>query len=474
MGQQPKELTPERSPLHRWGYELRELRIARGLPLRQLAAKALIDHSHLGRFERAERNPSREQVVRLDTVLEAGGALIRRWDDIESSCGHVAKDAEHVAKARTDLAPSTTGEAASDEGIFVPARLRDGTVIFVALDRRAMLRGGVSLGAAAALGVGAQPAAASDTAPGLARRAQAAAAYGATPVEHLRRARRLLIDSDNLLGPGQAIQRVHDHIEAIKILRADSSGEDRRNLMELQTQYAEFLAWLYQDLGDLGRASYWLDRAFQWSHSVGDGDLTSYVMARKAQLAGDSRDVADIVDLAEAAHSMARPRSRLAAIARTYEAVGHALRGNSAASQRAIDDVRNRLDSVVADPSPWGVWLNEAYVEVHRAQCLEVLGRHDQAADSFASAIALLPEGYHRDRGVYLAREAVARAGAGVPEQAAATGLEALAVAADTGSGRIVNELARLDKALVPRQRDPHVAQFRSTFDSMLMHEQNG
>lgn len=99
--------------------------------------------------------------------------------------------------------------------------------------------------------------------------------------------------------------------------------------MELQTQYGEFLSWLYQDLGNNQQAQFWLDRAFQWSHTVGDVDLTSYVMARKAQLAGDMADLTDVVDLAEAAQRMARPRSRLAAVARTYEAYGHALRGST-------------------------------------------------------------------------------------------------------------------------------------------------
>lgn len=342
-------------------------------------------------------------------------------------------------------------------------------MVWVALDRRTLLRSGVGLGAATALGVGTPASAAS--VPGLVRRVRAASAYGSTPVEHLRKTRRLLIDSDNLLGPRQVVQAVREHIDVIKELRQDAKGSDRRDLMELQTQYGEFLSWLYQDLGNNQQAQFWLDRAFQWSHTVGDVDLTSYVMARKAQLAGDMTDLTDVVDLAEAAQRMARPRSRLAAVARTYEAYGHALRGEHTESERAIDHVRNVLDGVAADPSPWGVWLNASYVEVHRAQGLSVLGRHDQAADAFAGAIRLLPDGYHRDRGVYMARQAVALAGAQVPEQAASIGMHALMVAEDTGSGRITNELIRLDRALMPWQRLPEVAEFRGAFDGTIHHE---
>ncbi|MCZ4101028.1 helix-turn-helix domain-containing protein [Streptomyces sp. H39-C1] len=471
MAQKPRELTPWVSPLHNWGYELRELRNLRGLSLRVLAKRAMVDHSHLGRFERAERMATREQAALLDGALGANGMLFRLWERIGDERGHVANSPVHVAKSSVDLALAMPDQAASDEGISVPCRLRDGSVVWVAMNRRALLRSGVGLGAAAAVGIGSPALADSGAVPGLVRKARAASAYGSTPVEHLRLTRRLLIDNDNLLGPRHAISATRDHLQVIQEIRRDAKGADRRDLMELQTQYGEFLSWLYQDLGNPKAASYWLDRAMQWSNTVGDDDLSTYVMARKAQLAGDTADLVDVVDLAEAAQRMARPRSRLAAVARTYEAYGHALRGDADESERAIDDVRNALDGATADPTPWGVWLNASYVEVHRAQGLEALGKHDQAADAFGAAIRMMPDGYHRDRGVYMARQAVALAGARAPEQAAAIGMHALTVAEDTGSGRITNELARLDKALIPWQREPVVSEFRANFDSTLFHE---
>ncbi|NED07571.1 helix-turn-helix transcriptional regulator [Streptomyces sp. SID6648] len=476
VGQQPNALTPEQSPQHRFGYTLRELRKVRRLSLRGLADKAFMSHSKLQKWENGGRAPKdRAEVELIDSLLRAGGILVDQWERIEppvSPPGRVSDSTPHVSEASVGLATAASQQAASDhEGTFVPARLRDGSVVFVALDRRAMLRGGVGLGAAAALGVGTPAAASPNALPGLKRPARSAAAYSGTPVEHFQHARRLLIDNDNLLGPGQAIAATREYINRIKELRQDAKGTDRHALMELQTQYAEFASWLYQDLGDFDSAQFWLDRAFQWSQTVADGDLTSYVMARKAQLAGEMRDLVDVVDLAEAAQRMARPRSRLAAVARTYESYGHALRGESTDSERAIDDVRNSLDRVSGDTTPWGVWLNEQYVEVHRAHGLEVLGKHSEAAEIFTSAIESLPDGYHRDRGVYMARAAVAHAGAGAPDEAAAVGLQALTVANDTGSGRIVRELARLDKALVPWQRQPEVEEFRAHFDALLAHE---
>lgn len=474
VGQRPHPLDPNKSPQHRLGAAIRDAREGAGLSLRAAATAAFISHSKLDKWELGIRAiKHRSELAVLDQVLGARGLLLALWDQIYGGAavhGHVSVPGIHVSDASIDLASASPEEATSDtEGIFVPARLGDGSVVFVALDRRALLRGGVGIGAAA---VSAEAPAAAATAPDLAQRARrAASAYGETPVETLRRTRRLLIDNDNMLGPGRALAATLERIDAIKVLRRDASGGDRQDLMELQAQFAEFASWLYQDLGNWSAATFWLDRAFQWSHAVGDGDLTTYVMARKAQLAGETHDLVDVVDLAEAAQRMAQPRSRLAAVAQTYGAYGHALRGESSASERGIDTVRSSLDRIAGDPSPWGVWLNGQYVEVHRAQSLEALGMHDQAAAAFMSAIQGLPCDYHRDRGVYLARAAVAYAGASVPEQAAEVGLQALAVAEGTGSGRIVQELARLDKALLPWQRLPEVGEFCSSFDALLAHE---
>ncbi|MFC8454754.1 helix-turn-helix domain-containing protein [Kitasatospora sp. NPDC057223] len=473
MGQRARELTPDASPLHRWGYELRQLREGRGLSLRGLAVATLIDHSHLGRFERAERMPDRAQVVRLDSALDACGSLVRAWDHVGGRPGVVASSVAHVAKTSAALALTIPQQAASDAGMSVPCRLQDGSVVWVDLDRRSLLRSGVGLGVAAAMGVGVPAAAAADQSAvaALARRARTASAYGSTPVEHLRRTRRLLIESDNVLGAGRVIPTVLEHISVIQELRREAQGSDRADLMELQIRYGELASWLYQDLGNDQKAQFWLDRALQWSHTAGDGELTSYVMARKAQLATDMGDLDDVVDLAEAAQRLARPRSRLAAVARTYQAYGHALRGEALDSERVLDQVRQTLEVAAADPSRWGSWLNPAYVEVYRAQSLQALKRHDQAADAYAGALRMLPDGYHRDRGVYLARQAVALAGAGSPEQAATVGLHALAVVGDTGSGRIVNELVRLDGSLAAWGGVPEVADFRADFNATLLHQ---
>jgi transcriptional regulator with XRE-family HTH domain len=77
MGQQRKTLTPERSPAHRWGWELRSRRDRAGLSLAGLGRLVTFDPSYLARLERGEQFPSEGAATACDAALGAGGELIR-------------------------------------------------------------------------------------------------------------------------------------------------------------------------------------------------------------------------------------------------------------------------------------------------------------------------------------------------------------------------------------------------------------
>ncbi|MFI1726420.1 multiprotein-bridging factor 1 family protein [Streptomyces sp. NPDC020489] len=164
MGQRPNVLTPDQSPQHRLGYVIRELREARGMSMRDLAAKTYVSHSKVQRWENGDRPPKdRSEVELIDQTLGAGGFLIELWQELnrgDSGAGHVSDPALHVSDTSLGLATALSQAAASDsEGIFVPRRLDDGTVVLVALDRRALLRAGTGITAAAVAGLPAPAAA---------------------------------------------------------------------------------------------------------------------------------------------------------------------------------------------------------------------------------------------------------------------------------------------------------------------------
>ena len=371
-----------------------------------------------------------------------------------------------ASAAGTVSAPGPGAPGDSDV-IVLPARAADGRITWVSVPRRMFLAGG--LGAAALTAIGA-PGAASAIA-----RLRAASADGLTPVEHLRQLRRVLVDSDNILGSGAVLPAVGAQIDVIQCLRAGRRGADHQALVTLQAQYAEFAGWLHQDARDFRGAQLWLDRALEWSRTAGDGEFATYVMARKSQLAGDMGDASAAVGLASAAGGMARGRTRLKATAATYGAHGHALAGQRGACLRAIGSARETAGRLDDDPAlPWASWLDASYIEVQRGRCLAILGDHAQAASVFRQAIRDLPQSFRRDRGVYLAREALAYAGAREPEQAAGVGMQAVAIAQDTQSGRVTDELARVGERLAPWSSLPAVADFQDALTSVLPTERTG
>ncbi|MGH3869509.1 MAG: hypothetical protein ACRDQ4_26070 [Pseudonocardiaceae bacterium] len=181
-------------------------------------------------------------------------------------------------------------------------------------------------------------------------------------------------------------------------------------------------------------------------------------------------DPTEAVDAAEAALKIAPQkvgRIVAVAVAMANAAHGHALRRDRTTCERSYTTAQDLVGQLEADPSsPWALFLDHSYVEVQRARSLTLLGEYGAAVESFQKAISCLPRGYRRDRGVYLAREAVAHIGNGDVEQASTVGLQALAIGAETGSARIIGELKCLDTALGRFSTTSSAADFRDA-----MHE---
>ncbi|MFJ7244534.1 DNA-binding protein [Kitasatospora sp. NPDC098652] len=287
----------------------------------------------------------------------------------------------------------------------------------------------------------------------------------------MRSLRRSLVECDNVLGPREVLATAQEHIQLIQRLRREASGNDRKALLQLLAEYAEFCSWLHQDGGDHRSAQYWADRATDWASACGDHDLIAYITARKAQLAGDMKESVDAVDLADYAQRLARPGSRLSAMGAVYGAHGHALLGDELTAQHTFDQALALVTDPSEAPIGRGRWLNAAYVEAQRARSLSLLGHHQEAVAGFEQAIRSLPSNFRRDRGVYLARSAISQLAANGPEQAAATGEAALGIALSTGSARIFTELAMLDGLLQRCRGVLEVDRFRAAFDSHLLHE---
>ncbi|MGH3767074.1 MAG: hypothetical protein ACRDTX_18285 [Pseudonocardiaceae bacterium] len=287
------------------------------------------------------------------------------------------------------------------------------------------------------------------------------------PIKHLQQMKKALMDNDNIFGANSVIPSVREQIGNLQQLRQSYRGANRKKLLQVQTQFGDLCGWLYQDSGDYRAAAYWSGRALEWAHMCEDRDAVAFILARRSQLAGDMGDGEEALDAAGAALRLApREAVRIRAVAMTYAAHGHALRCDATNCQRTYDVAQSLTEQLKPDPaSPWALFFDHSYIEVRRARSLTLFGEFELAVASFHKAISRLPCGYRRDRGVYLAQQAVAHLGNNDVEQAYAIGLQALIIGVETGSSRIIDELKRLDSALRKSPAIPGSADFRDTMN---------
>ncbi len=443
MGQQPNELTPHESLHHYWGAELRALRIARGLSLAELGQQLHCNPSYLAKIERAERPIPATLVESCDRALDAAGTLVRLHALAEAEPEQAAKPT-HVASENIHVA-SQPGNL--DEEIIVPARTPDGRVVFVSVPRRAFLHG---IGSTA-LGV------ASTSIPALPK------VGDIHPVEHFQQLRQVLIDNDNLFGPRRVIPVVREQMILIQQLRSGSRNADMQQLARVEAQFSQFHGWLHQDAGEYELAESFLNRALALAHIANDESLTAYILSRKAHLAGDMHMPADAIGAAEQALRMAPPRSRIAVTAATFAGHGYALSGDQAAMEHTYDRACELLETMEVDPdSPSTGWLDETYIALQRARSTTAMRDYRCAVQRFRGPIADMPSRYHRGRGLWLARAALANVGDRQVEHAATLGLDALTIGTETNSASILTELAKLERALTDWQTTPAVADFHA------------
>jgi len=407
----------------------------RGLGVLELARQVPCDRAHISRLAHGLRCPSPQMGRRLDAVLEAGGELAA------------------LARAPRPPGPRNGQASSAAETVTVPCRTPNGRIVVLTVPRRLFLQG---------LGTAAVAAAIPSPLPGILPAPEPSA-------ERYELARQVLRDSDNLFGPHQVIPAATRQLGAVQQAARATRGTLQQDMVQVQAEFADLIAWLYQDSGDHQAAGYWLDRALEWSHLAGKPGSVAFIFARRSQLAADMHDPAGAVAAAGAALRLAAPRTRVAAVAAGYAAHGHALAGDRGACDRHYDQAAQLFDGAGDDDSPWATFCDHAYLGVQRAHSLSALGDATAAADGFREAIAGLQAGYHRDRGVYLAREAVARAGVGDLDHAAALGMQALSVGTETLSARVFAELATLDSRLSRQAAPPAAARFHRALDSAVL-----
>ncbi|MEU6584258.1 hypothetical protein [Nocardia sp. NPDC046763] len=339
-----------------------------------------------------------------------------------------------------------------DDCVVVSARALTGEMVLVAVPRRTVVLGiGTGTIGAAVAGVTKGPVGST-----------LAALFADTSIDHVRhfdKLRMSLIESDNLYGSAQTLPHVLSALDLLGRLKRGKVG-DPRGILRMQAMFAETAAWQYQDQRDFIQADNWAAKALRWSHQLADDYYIGLSLVRMSQLACDQGDATEAAELATAARRSAPPDSLFSAAALTFRAHGQALDGDPLGSARAYDDARKIVEVAPDDPK-WGMFLDHSYVDAHQAYTSAETGDYSRATTQFAAAIAHMQPDYQRDKGVYLARVAVAHMAAGEIEPAAAAGGRALEIGIGTRSARILHKVRELSGMIDSVSTQTGVAEFR-------------
>jgi hypothetical protein len=211
--------------------------------------------------------------------------------------------------------------------------------------------------------------------------------------------------------------------------------------------------WLLQDAGDLDAAAGWFRRAAEWAHCAGDTRMAAYMLIRQASIATLTDDHVAVIQLAAAARRAPGPTEpKLTTLALQQQARGHARLGEFRICFSLLDQAAENLRDHPAAP----VYLhhyNPRTLEEQTAVCYRDAGHADTAVTILENTITATAGNETRDRGHLTAKLAVTitRASQPDPGRAARLGMDALAIARDTGSARITRELRTLDSQLLGR-----------------------
>lgn len=261
--------------------------------------------------------------------------------------------------------------------------------------------------------------------------------------------------ADLLLGPHQLIGPVISQFQLLSHCAEIAVDGLRADLLRMGAAYTGFLTWLCQDAGNYQRALLWANETLELAHRAQDVQLVSHALVNKSMLYADLGGGQQAVELSEAALA-ASPGlcAKVRVQAMQQAAHGYSLIGDRARVDAFLDTASHLL-AAVDDDYPWGNACRRSpvYLEAQRATCYGRMRVTREADRLWKQVISEMPRGFRRDKGVYLARWAVASADGGSPERAADLIREAAPLAAETRSARMRQELTAAWRHLGPWQQ---------------------
>ncbi|MFJ2033941.1 XRE family transcriptional regulator [Streptosporangium sp. NPDC087985] len=209
---------------------------------------------------------------------------------------------------------------------------------------------------------------------------------------------------EDTIGSRPLLGIVRQQLGVVVELAQGARGSLADTVVDLASQYAQFVAWMSLDIDDQAAALAWYDRAHDWALEIGDVNMATTTLSMKAHQAWSAGNARRCVRLADAARwhdGQVTPGVR--GMAAQMAARGHALASDARPARTLLDEAEALIRQAAehADDEPaWMYFYDETWFRLQRGMTELQLGNWSKV-DLLTEGLSGLPESYKRDRAWY-------------------------------------------------------------------------
>ncbi len=270
------------------------------------------------------------------------------------------------------------------------------------------------------------------------------------PVDDIRQVASSLRRLDGQIGPAHVAPAVRRHLQAVIDLGEQVAQEDRRELIQLASETAELAGWLAYDAGIPDEAELHYRRAMTLAQEADDPARAAWAMGNLGRALTSMGRAREALDHLEAARRLAAgvQAPRLASWLAAAAGWCYATLGEHAACGQALSAAERHLAQPDDSGYEWLDFYSYSQLDKWYGRCQLLFGRPAEAARSFRTSLRMLPATLVRERASTLTELAHAYTKQGNVDAACACLSEAVTIALDTGSGRIVQRVTEVRRLL--------------------------
>ncbi|MFI0422393.1 helix-turn-helix domain-containing protein [Spongiactinospora sp. 9N601] len=208
--------------------------------------------------------------------------------------------------------------------------------------------------------------------------------------------------AEDTLGGRPLLPMVRAQLSTVADLARGATGPLGDRAVRVLGEYAQFVAWMCQDTGDLAAAVCWYDCSHAWALEAGDAPLAATTLNMKAHLAWSLKGAQRCVRLAEASRwHDGRTTFGVQGMATQMAARGHAQMGNARQARSLLTEAEELIRRAAESPHDEPAWMyfyDEHWFLMQHGMAELTLGYGRRAAELIERGLSELPESYRRDR----------------------------------------------------------------------------